>query len=114
MQALDEFTPVKAGGIGVLLSAVNPKNLLLTVAGAATIAQTGIDAGEQAVAYAVFVIVASAGVALPVVVALAMGPRSKDLLDDLEDWLATNNAVIMSVLLIVIASKLIGDAISGF
>ena len=64
MQPLDDFTPLKAAGMGVVLAGVNPKNLLLTVAGAATIAQTGIDAGEQAIAYAVFVIVASLGVAL--------------------------------------------------
>jgi hypothetical protein len=54
MQALDRFTPVKVAGTAVLLSAVNPKNLLLAVADTVAIAQTGISAGEQAVAYAVF------------------------------------------------------------
>ncbi len=34
MQAIDTFKPGKAFGMGVLLSAVNPKNLLLTVAAA--------------------------------------------------------------------------------
>ena len=29
MGALDAFTPVKAGGAGIVLSALNPKNLLL-------------------------------------------------------------------------------------
>jgi threonine/homoserine/homoserine lactone efflux protein len=113
MQALDEFTPVKAAGAGVLLSGVNPKNLLLSVAGAVAIAQTGIDAGEQAIAYAVFVLVASIGVALPVVVAVALGERSRHMLDELKDWLAKNNGVIMAVLLVVIGSKLTGDAISA-
>jgi len=42
-----------------------------------------------------------------------MGDRSRHLLDELKDWLAANNATIMSVLLVVIAAKLIGDAISG-
>jgi threonine/homoserine/homoserine lactone efflux protein len=114
MEALDSYTPVKAGGTGVLLAAVNPKNLLLTVAGAATIAQTGIDAGEQVVAYAIFVVVASLGVAVPIIVSVAMGERSREPLNEAKDWLAGNNAVIMAILLIVIGSKLIGDAISGF
>jgi threonine/homoserine/homoserine lactone efflux protein len=114
MQALDRFTPVKAAGAGVALSAVNPKNLLLAIAGAATIAQTGIDAGEQAIAYAVFVVIATAGVALPVAIALALGERSHEPLDRLNRWLSENNAVIMAVLLAVIGTKLIGDAISGF
>ena len=114
MRALDSFTPVKAVGAGMLLSGVNPKNLLLAVAGAATIAQTGIDAGEQAIAYAIFVLVATLGVGLPVAIAIVMGERSRELLDRLKDWLASNNAVIMAVLLVVIGAKLIGDAISGF
>jgi threonine/homoserine/homoserine lactone efflux protein len=114
MQALDTFTPAKAAGAGVLLSALNPKNLLLAVAGAATIAQTGIDADEEAIAYAIFVVVATIGVALPVTLAIALGERSRALLDELKDWLAVHNAAIMAVLLVVIGFKLIGDAISGF
>ena len=113
MHALDTFEPPKAIGTGVLLSSVNPKNLLLAVAGAAAIAQTGISGGEQAIAWVVFVLVASVGVAAPVIVAVAMGDRSRHLLDELKDWLAANNATIMSVLFVVIGAKLIGDAISG-
>jgi threonine/homoserine/homoserine lactone efflux protein len=113
MHALDTFTPVKAAGAGVALSAVNPKNLLLSVAGAAAIAQTGIDAGEQAIAWAVFVLVGTLGVAAPVVIAFAMGSRASELLDRLKGWLSANNAVIMAVLLVVIGAKLIGDAISA-
>ena len=114
MQALDTFTPIKATGAGAALSALNPKNLLLAVAGAAAIAQTGIDAGEQAIAYAVFVVVATLGVALPVGIALALGERSREVLDRLKSWLSANNAVIMAVLMVVIGTKLVGDAFSGF
>src|SRR5262245_4127105 len=73
MGALDAFTPVKAVGAGVVLSAVNPKNLLLTVAGAAAIAATGISTGQQVGAYVIFVVIASIGVAAPVVIFFAMG-----------------------------------------
>lgn len=113
MGALDEFTPPKAGGAGVVLSALNPKNLLLIVAGAAAVAQTGISTGEQTVAWLVFTLVASIGVAAPVVISVALGDRSRDLLDRLKGWMAHNNAVIMAVLLLVIGVKLIGDAIAG-
>jgi threonine/homoserine/homoserine lactone efflux protein len=113
MGALDAFTPVKAGGAGVVLSALNPKNLLLTVAGAAAIAQTGISTGQQVGAYIVFVVIASIGVAAPVVIYFAMGERSRHLLDQLKAWLAHNNNVIMAVLMVIIGVKLIGNAISG-
>jgi threonine/homoserine/homoserine lactone efflux protein len=114
MGALDAFTPLKAGGAGVVLSALNPKNLLLAVAGAAAIAQTGISTGQQVGSYVVFVLIASLGVAAPVVIYFAMGDRSQHLLDQLKTWLAHNNAVIMAVLMLIIGVKLIGNAISGF
>jgi hypothetical protein len=114
MGALEAFTPVKAAGAGALLSALNPKNLLLSVAGAVVIAQAGISTGEEVAAYVVFVAIASIGVAAPIVIFFALGSRSRRLLDAMKDWLARNNAVIMAVLVLVIGVKLIGDAISGF
>jgi threonine/homoserine/homoserine lactone efflux protein len=113
MQAIDAFTPAKALGMAVLLSAVNPKNLLLTVAAAAAIAQTGIPVGEQAIALAVFVIVGTLGVGAPVVIYFAMGSRSRSLLDRLKAWMAANNTAIMAVLFLVMGAKLLGDGISG-
>src|SRR5262249_14158515 len=47
MGALDAFSPVKAAAAGVVLSALNPKNLLLAIAGAVAIAQVDISTGEQ-------------------------------------------------------------------
>jgi threonine/homoserine/homoserine lactone efflux protein len=108
------FAPIKSAAAGVALSAVNPKNLLLIVASAAAIAQTGIGAGEQAVALLVFTLIASIGVAAPVVIYVALGDRSREILDSLKKWMAMNNAVIMAVLLLIIGVKLIGDAVAGF
>lgn len=113
MGAVEEFSPVKALGAGAVLAGANPKNLLLAVAAATSIAQTGIPGGEQAVAYAVFAIVGTIGVAVPVVVYFAMGDRAGPLLDRMKAWMAHNNAVIMAVLCLVIGAKLIGDGITG-
>jgi threonine/homoserine/homoserine lactone efflux protein len=114
MGAIERFTPPKSAGAGAVLSAANPKNLLLAVAAGAAIAQTGISGGEQAAAYAVFAVVATAGVAAPVVIYFALGDRAGPILDGLEGWMSRNNAVIMAVLCLVIGAKLVGDAISGF
>jgi threonine/homoserine/homoserine lactone efflux protein len=114
MGAIDAFTAPKALGAGAVLSGANPKNLLLAVGAAAAIVQTGISGGEQAVAYAVFAVLATVGVAVPVVIYFALGDRAGAILNRLKTWLAKNNAAIMAVLLLVIGVKLIGDAISGF
>ncbi len=114
MQTVDTFTPPKALGTGALLSGLNPKNLLLTVAAAAAIAETGIPTGQEFVALAVFVAIGTLGVAAPVALYFALGERSKRVLDGIDAFLAANNAVIMSVLILLIGVKLIGDGISGF
>jgi threonine/homoserine/homoserine lactone efflux protein len=113
MQAIDSFGPGKAAGMAALLSGANPKNLLLTVSAAAAIAQTGIDAGQQAVAMAVFVVIGTLGPGAPVAIYFAMGAKAAHLLDELKSWMAANNAAIMAVLCLVIGAKLIGDGIAG-
>ena len=49
----------------VMLGGVRPKSLLLAVGGAAVIARTGIAGGQQAIAYAIFAVIATVGVAVP-------------------------------------------------
>ena len=114
MRTIDEFTIAKAGGAGFALSALNPKNLLLTAAAAAEIAEVGLSAGQQVALLLGFVLVASAGVLTPLILALALGDRSRELLEGLRGWMARYNAVIMGLLFLLIGAKLIGDAVSGF
>ena len=113
MQAIATFTPVRAFGLAVLLSAVNPKNLLLIMSGGAAIAAVGADTKETVVAAVVFAVVASIGVGAPLVVYLVMGDRAAHVLDELKSFMVRDNAIIMTVLLTVIAAKLIGDAIAA-
>ena len=113
MKTVDTFTPTRSAGIAVALSAVNPKNLILTVGAAAAIAQTGAATGDQAVALAVFVVLGTLGVGVPVAISVFMGERSTRLLGELHDWMTRENATIMAVLCLVIGAKLIGDAITG-
>jgi threonine/homoserine/homoserine lactone efflux protein len=113
MSTIDTFKPAKAAAFGVLLSGVNPKNLLLVVGAATAIAQTGASTGSQAVALAVFVIIGSIGTGAPVVIYFAMGDRSKKLLDGMKAWMGSHNAAIMAVLCLIIGAKLLGDGISG-
>ena len=85
----------------------------LTVAAAAAIAQTGIDAGQDAIALAVFVVIGTFGVVTPLVIFFVLGERSRKPLDELKSWMAAHNAAIMAVITLVIGVKLLGDGISG-
>jgi threonine/homoserine/homoserine lactone efflux protein len=114
MRAIGDFTLVKAAGAGFALTALNPKNVLLVVGAAAEIAEFELPAGQEIAVLAVFVVIASIGVLTPLVLSVALGERSRELLDGLRGWMARHNAAIMAVLLLVIGVKLIGDAVSGF
>jgi hypothetical protein len=113
MGAIDRFTAGKALGAGALLSGANPKNLLLAISAGAAIAQTGIAGGQQAIAFAVFAIIGTLGVGIPVILFFALGERSGPMLDGLKTWMIRHNTAIMAVLCLVIGVKLIGDAIGG-
>ena len=113
MQKIDGFAPGRALALAVALAAVNPKNLLLTVGAATTIAHAGLEAGEQAVALSVFILIASLGIGAPVAIYFALREKSASLLGGLKDWMAHNNAAIMTVLLLVLGAKLLGDGITA-
>ena len=113
MATIDKTKPVAALGLAAALAGANPKNLLLAVAGAATIAQTGIPGSQQAIAYVVFAVIGTLGVGVPVLLYFTLGKRSETVLARLKDWMTQHNAVIMAVLCLVIAAKLIGDAIGS-
>ena len=113
MASIDSMKPLTVLGLAALLGGVNPKNLLLAASAGASIAQTGISGADQAIAYAVFALIGTIGVGTPVVIYFALGQRSEKMLAALKDWMGRHNAVIMSVLCLVIGAKLIGDAIGG-
>jgi threonine/homoserine/homoserine lactone efflux protein len=112
MATIDRFTPARAAAIGVALSAINPKNLLLTVAAAAAIAQTGASTVSQAVALAVFVVLGTLGPGLPLAISRFMGDDSRKVLDGLRSWMTEHNTAIMAVLCAVIGFKLVGDGVA--
>jgi hypothetical protein len=112
MATIDGFTPVKSFGVGVLLSAVNPKNLGLTLAAAATIGASGLSTGDEYVVLVLFVLVASATVATPVILNLVLGSRAEHALSEMKQWLTANNATVMGVLFFVLGANVLGTGIS--
>jgi threonine/homoserine/homoserine lactone efflux protein len=98
--------------MGVALSAINPKNLIMTVGAAVAIVQTGASTGDKFVALAVFVVIGTLGVGVPLVLFFIMGERAVSVLDGVKTWLAANNNAVMAVLLLVIGAKLLGDGIT--
>ncbi|MFF1920261.1 GAP family protein [Streptomyces sp. NPDC058221] len=113
MKAIDTFTPGKAAGLAAALAVANPKNLVLAVGGAVSIASSTASPGGRTVAAVLMVLIASLCTALPLGVYLLGGEKSAKVLGEWKEWMAARNAAIMTTVLIVLGAKYIGDAISG-
>jgi threonine/homoserine/homoserine lactone efflux protein len=113
MAAIDSFTFVKALGLGFVLSAVNPKNLLMCIAAGSTIGSAGLGTSEVVAAIAIFTLIGASTVAVPVVGFLVAHERLRRPLDELRTWLQANNVAVMSILLLVIGVVLLGQGIRG-
>lgn len=113
MSALDRTTPVRSLGMAALLAGVNPKNLLLNIAAATTIAAAGLTTAENAVAVALYVAIASVSIVAPLVVYVVMGARAQQVLGGWKAWLTQHNAAVMAVLLLVLGAVVLGKGIAG-
>ncbi|MDR7183973.1 threonine/homoserine/homoserine lactone efflux protein [Microbacterium trichothecenolyticum] len=114
MQAIDKVTFPVACGLGFLLSAINPKNLLLAAAAGVDIGSAGLDVGSIVLVIVVFTLIAASTVLVPVVGYLIAAEKLRGPLDALRVWLSKENAVIMAVLLLVIGVSLIGKGVGSF
>lgn len=112
MAGVDHLEPVKALGLGLALSALNPKNLVLIVGAGAGLATLGVSGGDAAAALVVFVFVGSLSVGVPLVYYLAGGDRARSTLDELKSWLGTHNQAIMAVLLLVFGAVLVSKGLA--
>jgi threonine/homoserine/homoserine lactone efflux protein len=113
MSSVDHFGAARSLGLGIVLSAVNPKNLALTAAAAASIAQAGVSAGDEVIAVAVFVVLASVTVVGSVVAYLVAPSRVGGPLESLKAFMATHSAVIMMVIFLVLGAKVLGQGLGG-
>jgi threonine/homoserine/homoserine lactone efflux protein len=113
MSTIDGFTPGRSLVLGAALSGVNPKNLALTAAAAATIAQAGLDGGETALSIVVFVVLGSLTVAGPVVFYMVASDTASGPLASIKQVMSDHNAVIMVVVLLVLGAKVLGQGLGG-
>lgn len=114
MQQIDGMSFVTALGLGLLLSGPNPKNLLLGASAGMTLGAAGLNGGEVALLIALFTVLAGSTVLAPVVGFLFASERLRTPLGRLRDWLQAENAVIMTVLLLVLGVVVIGKGIASF
>ncbi len=92
---------------------MNPKNLALTIAAAGSIALADLDSTQELWATVVFVAIASSSVVVLVAGSLVAHDRMTRPLASVRAFMAEHNAAIMTVILLLLGVKLVGDALPG-
>jgi threonine/homoserine/homoserine lactone efflux protein len=114
MQAIDKMRFPVAFGFAFLLSAVNPKNLIMAAGAGTAIATAGLPIGGEIAVIAIYTVIAASTVAIPVIGYLFAADRLRAPLASLREWLGKENSIIMAVLLLVIGVAMIGKGIGSF
>jgi Sap, sulfolipid-1-addressing protein len=113
MAEVDSMTPTKALVLGLLLSAVVPKNLLLALSAGVIVSEARLSVGEASVVIVVFTVIATSTVAVPVVAHLVAPARMHGPFERLREWLVANSVTIMGLLLLLIGVVMIGNGIAS-
>jgi threonine/homoserine/homoserine lactone efflux protein len=113
LAAIDRITPVRAGALGLLLSAANPKVLLVCVAAGLAIAGGGSSIAQGIWSVAVFTVIAVSTVAVPVLGYAVGGRHMAGPLTSLRGWLTAHSRVAATTLLLVIGVVLVGQGLVG-
>ncbi len=111
MATVDTIAPSRAFGLAVLLSVVNPKNLILAVGAAAGLGQLDLSTSDAVVSLAVFVVVSSLSIAFAVAYDFFGGEKARHSLDDMKAWMTEHNSAVMAVLFVVFGVVLISKGL---
>ena len=113
LTAVQNMRPLAAAGTGFGIYAANPKNLTVGVSAGVLFHSFGLVAGSALIVGAVYVLVASSTVVLPILAFMLAQEKVKPWLNELQGWLEQHNAAVMAVLLSVIGTVMLGKGIAA-
>jgi Sap, sulfolipid-1-addressing protein len=113
MAGVDSMMPGKALVLGLLLSAVVPKNLLIALAAGVIVGEAGLSVGQASVVIVGFTAIATSTVAVPVVANVVAPSRTRGPFERLREWLLQNDVTIMVLVVFVIGVVMIGNGIAS-
>lgn len=105
--------PATAGRMALALSVLNPKVVLLALAGGLSIATATDDLTTTVLAIAVFALAASTTVGLPIVAFFVLGDRIRPPLEKGADWLERHSGAVVSIVAIGLGVMLIVRGLSS-
>jgi hypothetical protein len=112
LSAVDSFGPLPTFGIAVLLD-FRPKGLLLGIAAGLALHAASVDAGEASVLIAIYTLIATSTVVVPITASLIAPRWMEPRLIAARDWLARNGRILTSSMAFMIGVVILGVGISN-
>ena len=112
LSAVDSFGALATFGIAVLLD-FRPKGLLLGVAAGLALHAASVNVGEAAVLIAVYTLIATSTVVIPIVASLIAPRQVEPKLITARDWLARNGRILTSSMAFMIGVVILGVGITN-
>lgn len=114
MAGLDNVTVTKALTLGLLIGGPKPKSLVLSIGAGVTIAYHLDDPVDAAIIVVLYALVASSSALVLVLLTLLNRSGMASVLDNLRAWLITHNTALITIILLVIGTVLIGTGLGEF
>jgi hypothetical protein len=113
MAAVDSMVPRRALMFGFLLSALNPKNLMIAASAGLLIGASDLSGSLRVVAVVIFTLLAAGAVLGPVVAFFLAPARVMPVLQELREWLVVHNTALMSAITLVIGVAIVGNGLDS-
>jgi len=108
MDGIAGFGSGRSLAVGAGVGAGNPKNIVVALGTAVAVSSAGLPVGQQVTVLAIYLVLASLGVAAPILAMLVLGDRAGTVLDGWKTWLTRNNTAMMAVIYLFFGVYLIG------
>jgi threonine/homoserine/homoserine lactone efflux protein len=113
MSRITTLEPPQAIGLGALLAGLNPKNLVLTISAAVSVAQAELGGGETAAVMVIYIVIASLTIGAPVALLVFAPKKAQPILDSWRTGLAEHAVIVGVTLFSVFGALLVGKGIAG-
>lgn len=113
LKSIEKIGPWSSFGLALLLN-IRPKSLLLAIASGLALRADTNDPGEALLAIAIYTLIGSSTVTIPIIAYIASPKKVQPRLADGREWLVRNGEVITSVILMFVGAIIIAVGIARF
>jgi threonine/homoserine/homoserine lactone efflux protein len=99
MSILDQLGPVKLFGLGIAISIVQPRFIILILAGASIIADARLPNSKNFIAILVLALLMVWVMFIPIIAYLVMGKRRNTAIKSMREWLVSNQRMVNAVVM---------------